>query len=66
MGGGVVDAVRLEAVECPKSFCVRLVGTDVLAVPTHDPTHTDTDPSVSRGNKKERSAEKQTSASWKQ
>ena len=56
MGGGVVDAVRLKAVECSKSFCVRLVGADILAVATDDPTHADT----------LASAEKQISASWKQ
>lgn len=52
----MVDTVRLKAVECSKSFCVRLVGTDVLAVATDDPTHADT----------LASAEKQISASWKQ
>ena len=52
----MVDAVRLKAVKCPKGICVRLVGTDVLAVATDDPTHADT----------LASAEKQVSASWKQ
>ena len=56
VGGCVVDTVRLKAVECPKGICVRLVGTDVLAVSAHDPTHADT----------LASAEKQISASWKQ
>ena len=56
VGGRVVDAVRLKAVKCPKGICVRLVGTDVLAVATDDPTHADT----------LASAEKQISASWKQ
>ena len=62
----MVDAVRLKTVECPKGICVRFVGADVLAVSAHDPTHADTDPSVLRGSKKERSAAKQVSASWKQ